>query len=90
MQGADGLSRYPMLGPLQLRSQGLRTALVDFLAMLTDTPNNLRNIWFHAQKDSEVLKPLVEEWRVKVLKPELLLKALTVKQDKHTKPDQYT
>ena len=79
MHGSDGLSRYPMLGPLQLRSQGLRTALVDLLATLTDTPNNLRNIWFHAQKDSEVLKPLVEEWRVKMLKPELLLKALTVK-----------
>lgn len=77
--GADGLSRYPMLGPKRLRSEGLRAALRDLLKMFLKAPNSLKNIWFHAQKDSEILKPEVVAWRASVLSPEQLKAALTVK-----------
>jgi hypothetical protein len=79
MLGSDGLSRYPMLGPKRLRRKGLRSALKDLLKMITRAPNNLKDVGFHAQKDSLMLKPMVEAWRAEVLSVEDLAKAHTVK-----------
>jgi len=45
---ADACSRYPMLGPKQLVTEGLEFALEQLLAALPEDAKNIDNVWAYA------------------------------------------
>ena len=59
---ADGLSRFPMLGPQKLRRTGLSNALDVLLATLLTTKVDTSKIWFDARRDTKFLLPNIFDW----------------------------
>ena len=61
---ADGLSRYPMLGPRTLTRTGLKRSVDVLLSALVSTyPLNATRVWLDAGKDTIFLSDEVYEWR---------------------------
>ena len=60
---ADALSRFPLLGPRRLRTEGHARALNVLLAAITESNVNIDKIWFNAGKDTQFLLPSVLDWR---------------------------
>ena len=59
---ADGLSRFPMLGPHRLVRTGLANTLEVLLATLLNAEIDTSKIWFDAQKDTKFLLPQIFDW----------------------------
>ena len=59
---ADGLSRFPMLGPQRLVRSGLANALDILLTALLDAKVDTTKIWFDARKDTKFLLPQIFDW----------------------------
>ena len=59
---ADGLSRFPLLGPQTLRRSGLTNALDVLLATLLTTKVDTTKVWFDARKDTKFLLPNFYDW----------------------------
>ena len=61
---ADGLSRFPMLGPRTLTRTGLKRSVDVLLSALVSTyPLNATRVWLDAGKDTVFLSDEVYEWR---------------------------
>ena len=61
---ADGLSRFPMLGPRTLTRTGLKRSVDVLLAALVSTyPLNATRVWLDAGKDTVFISDEVYEWR---------------------------
>ena len=59
---ADGLSRFPMLGPQKLMRTGLSNALDVLLATLLTADVDTTKIWFDARRDTKFLLPNLFDW----------------------------
>ena len=59
---ADGLSRFPMLGPQKLVRSGLANALDVLLATLLTEDLDTSKIWFDAKTDTKFLLPNIFDW----------------------------
>ena len=59
---ADGLSRFPMLGPQRLMRTGLSSALDVLLSTLLNADVETHKIWFDARKDTKFLLPNLFDW----------------------------
>ena len=59
---ADGLSRFPMLGPQELMRTGLSNALDVLLATLLTADVDTSKIWFDARRDTKFLLPNIFDW----------------------------
>jgi len=65
---ADGLSRFPMLGPSKLRRSGLAEAVEILMSALTGSSVDTENIWFYTGKDTEHLVSNIYDWRQQIHK----------------------
>jgi len=65
---ADGLSRFPMIGPSVLRREGVEEALNIVLAAMIGTDVPTDKIWFYANKDTKHLVSTIYDWRDQVRK----------------------
>ena len=65
---ADGLSRFPLLGPSVLRREGLSEALEILLAALTGTNVSTDKVWFYTGKDTKHMVADLYDWRDQVRK----------------------
>ena len=59
---ADGLSRFPMLGPQTLVRSGLANALDVLLATLLGADIDTTKAWFDARRDTKFLLPNIHDW----------------------------
>jgi hypothetical protein len=59
---ADGLSRFPMLGPQKLMRSGLANTLDVLMTTLLNTDVDTTKIWFDARKDTKFLLPNLYDW----------------------------
>ena len=59
---ADGLSRFPMLGPQKLMRSGLANTLNVLLSTLLTADVDTTKIWFDARKDTKFLLPSIYDW----------------------------
>ena len=65
---ADSLSRFPMIGPSELRREGVSEALNILLAAITGTNVDTDKIWFYAGKDTRHLVSNLYDWRDNIRK----------------------
>ena len=65
---ADGLSRFPMIGPSSLKRQGMSEALEILLSALVGTDVNTDRLWFYAGKDTKHLVGDIYTWRDRLRK----------------------
>jgi len=65
---ADGLSRFPMLGPGKLRQKGVVEALDILLATLVDTDVDPARTWFNTGKDTPYMVNNFYDWRDQIIK----------------------
>ena len=54
---ADALSRFPLLGPQKLRTEGHAKALDVLLAAIARSTVSVSRLWFNAGKDTDYLLP---------------------------------
>jgi transposase InsO family protein len=59
---ADGVSRFPCLGPRELSPDGVKEAFNILLASLPNKWTSKGRVWVHAQKETEIIQQLVREW----------------------------
>ena len=59
---ADGVSRFPCLGPLELSPDGVKEAFGILLAAIPPKWNTEGRIWVNAQKETELIQQMVRQW----------------------------
>jgi len=52
---ADGISRFPCLGPLELSPDGVKEAFCVLLAAIPHSWNTRKRVWINAQKETEII-----------------------------------
>ena len=69
---ADGLSRFPLLGPGRLQRKGLTESVDILLSSLVNTDVDTSKLWFYTGKDTQYQVDNVYEWRHALTKPQLV------------------
>ena len=59
---ADGLSRFPMLGPQKVRRAGLENMIHVLLSAILKSKVDTTRIWFDARKDTKFLVSHIYDW----------------------------
>ena len=59
---ADGVSRFPCLGPLELSPDGVKEAFCVLLAAIPPKWNTKGRVWVNAQKETELIQQMVRHW----------------------------
>ena len=68
---ADGLSRFPMLGPAKLRQRGVKEAVQILLSALTNSNVDPTRLWFNVGKDTQHIISEAYDWRDRITQTQI-------------------